>query len=211
MAKLKESWQHLLRDRASRTLTYNDEQFHILEKIKMQETIRVLADLLSKECQPTASGLTESLADWYKMAQTTFLQAEILRRDVSALEEDMGAFAVASGSLTRDRSEAAFEEALESLKEFHSAAAARKSSSSSSGQAVNGSALDSSSKGRGASSTSNATGATAVAAATAAAAASCNNNNSSEPRAQIRRALRSILATQDEVNSIFPLPSLKHF
>ena len=34
--------------RASRTLTYNDEQFHILEKIKMQETIRALQDLLQK-------------------------------------------------------------------------------------------------------------------------------------------------------------------
>ena len=43
-----ESWQHLLRDRASRTLTYNDEQFHILEKIKMGETVKVIEDLLNK-------------------------------------------------------------------------------------------------------------------------------------------------------------------
>ena len=43
------------RDRASRTLTYNDEQFHILEKIKMQETIRVLVDLLQKECAPVVA------------------------------------------------------------------------------------------------------------------------------------------------------------
>jgi hypothetical protein len=45
---MQESWQHLLRDRASRTLTYNDEQFHILEKIKMGETIRVIVDILTK-------------------------------------------------------------------------------------------------------------------------------------------------------------------
>ena len=45
---MQESWQHLLRDRASRTLTYNDEQFHILEKIKMAETIKVIEDLLVK-------------------------------------------------------------------------------------------------------------------------------------------------------------------
>ncbi len=64
VAKLKESWQHLLRDRASRTLTYNDEQFHILEKIKMQETVRVLVDLLNKECSPALASLTELLADW---------------------------------------------------------------------------------------------------------------------------------------------------
>ena len=49
------------RDRASRTLTYNDEQFHILEKIKMQETIRVLVDLLQKECAPVvAQGRTDA-------------------------------------------------------------------------------------------------------------------------------------------------------
>lgn len=30
-----DSWQHLLRDRATRSLTYNDEQFHALEKIKV--------------------------------------------------------------------------------------------------------------------------------------------------------------------------------
>ena len=43
-----ESWQHLLRDRASRTLAYNEEQFHILEKIRMGETIRVIEELLFK-------------------------------------------------------------------------------------------------------------------------------------------------------------------
>lgn len=33
--RLRESWQHLLRDRATRSLTYNDEQFHVLERIKV--------------------------------------------------------------------------------------------------------------------------------------------------------------------------------
>lgn len=33
--RLRDSWQHLLRDRATRSLTYNDEQFHVLEKIKV--------------------------------------------------------------------------------------------------------------------------------------------------------------------------------
>ena len=59
------------RDRASRTLTYNDEQFHILEKIKMQETIRVLVDLLQKECAPV-------------VAQGRLLPSSIL--DLSALK-----------------------------------------------------------------------------------------------------------------------------
>lgn len=34
--RLRDSWQHLLRDRATRTLTYNDEQFHVLERIKVR-------------------------------------------------------------------------------------------------------------------------------------------------------------------------------
>lgn len=33
--RLRDSWQHLLRDRATRSLTYNDEQFHALEKVKL--------------------------------------------------------------------------------------------------------------------------------------------------------------------------------
>lgn len=32
--RLRDSWQHLLRDRATRSLTYNDEQFHALEKVR---------------------------------------------------------------------------------------------------------------------------------------------------------------------------------
>ena len=81
-----ESWQHLLRDRASRTLTYNDEQFHILEKIKMTETIRVIAELLTKECEPSVVTRTEALADWYKMASTIYLQTEILYKDLTAFQ-----------------------------------------------------------------------------------------------------------------------------
>ena len=94
VAKLKDSWQHLLRDRASRTLTYNDEQFHILEKIKMQEIIRVLQDLLQKECTPSINQMTDALADWYKMAQTTFLQAEILKKDIMIYKNDIETFTV---------------------------------------------------------------------------------------------------------------------
>ncbi|CAG7826940.1 unnamed protein product, partial [Allacma fusca] len=51
VAKLQDSWQHLLRDRATRSLTYNDEQFHILERIKMQEKSKCLSELLNEECQ----------------------------------------------------------------------------------------------------------------------------------------------------------------
>lgn len=34
--RLRDGWQHLLRDRATRSLTYNDEQFHVLERIKVE-------------------------------------------------------------------------------------------------------------------------------------------------------------------------------
>ena len=38
--RLRESWQHLLRDRATRPLTYNDEQFHVLERIKVKVLVQ---------------------------------------------------------------------------------------------------------------------------------------------------------------------------
>ena len=107
VGKLKDSWQHLLRDRASRTLTYNDEQFHILEKIKMQETIRVLQDLLQKECTPSINQMTDALADWYKMAQTTFLQTEILLKDILIYKNDIDTFTV---TLKEAQNEKYFEE-----------------------------------------------------------------------------------------------------
>ena len=114
MCFVQESWQHLLRDRASRTLTYNDEQFHILEKIKMTETIKVIVDLLSKvrnylilyyivnilqyclfqECSPSVTTSTEALADWYKMASTIYLQTEILYKDLSVFQDDIAAFSL---------------------------------------------------------------------------------------------------------------------
>merc|ERR1712106_1239062 len=92
--KMKESWQHLLRDRASRTLTYNAEQFHILEKIKMTETIRVIVELLTKECEPSVTSRTEALADWYKMASTIYLQTEILYKDLQVFQDDIAAYSM---------------------------------------------------------------------------------------------------------------------
>ena len=38
--RLRDGWQHLLRDRATRSLTYNDEQFHVLERIKVRKIER---------------------------------------------------------------------------------------------------------------------------------------------------------------------------
>ena len=60
----------------------------------MQETIRVLQDLLQKECTPSINQMTDALADWYKMAQTTFLQTEILLKDIMIYKNDIETFTV---------------------------------------------------------------------------------------------------------------------
>lgn len=40
--RLRDGWQHLLRDRATRSLTYNDEQFHVLERIKVLNIFNIV-------------------------------------------------------------------------------------------------------------------------------------------------------------------------
>ena len=165
VVKMKESWQHLLRDRASRTLTYNDEQFHILEKIKMQETIRVLQDLLNTGVQPVIHQLTDVLADWYKLAQTTFLQTEILHKDIGIASEEVDAFLVTLKG-AQEQYNNSLNEAIDGIKsELDEAQNVRKKSQAAAA-IINGSKL--------------------------------NGNNGVDSK-QVRKALRSILTTQDEV------------
>ncbi|KAK0089964.1 hypothetical protein PV325_004441 [Microctonus aethiopoides] len=90
--RLRDGWQHLLRDRATRTLTYNDEQFHVLERIKVTETGRRLKMLLETECIPAIVQRSESLADWYKMVQTIYLQSQILDKDLDIYERSLESF-----------------------------------------------------------------------------------------------------------------------
>lgn len=90
--RLRDSWQHLLRDRATRSLTYNDEQFHVLERIKVAEVGRRVKTLLENEVSPSVTQLSDSLADWYKMAQTVYLQARILDKDVDTFETRLESF-----------------------------------------------------------------------------------------------------------------------
>lgn len=87
--RLRDSWQHLLRDRATRSLTYNDEQFHALEKIKAAETGKRIKALLADDVRPAMHVQAEALADWYKMAQTLYLQTQILQKDVVTYEESV--------------------------------------------------------------------------------------------------------------------------
>ncbi|XP_052743671.1 inhibitor of nuclear factor kappa-B kinase subunit epsilon isoform X2 [Bicyclus anynana] len=83
--RLRESWQHLVRDRATRSLTYNDEQFHVLERITVAETGRRARALLQRAA-PLARARADAIADWYKVAQTVYLQTQILDKDVSSTE-----------------------------------------------------------------------------------------------------------------------------
>lgn len=84
--RLRDSWQHLLRDRATRALSYNDEQFHVLECIKIAETGRHLKFLLENECIPVMSQLAENLGDWYKIAQTVYIKTRILEKDLDSFD-----------------------------------------------------------------------------------------------------------------------------
>ncbi|KAH9628555.1 hypothetical protein HF086_001162 [Spodoptera exigua] len=61
--RLRESWQHLVRDRATRSLTYNDEQFHVLERITVAETARRARALLQRAA-PLARARADAIADW---------------------------------------------------------------------------------------------------------------------------------------------------
>jgi len=87
--RLRDSWQHLLRDRATRTLTYNDEQFHALEKIKVDHNGKRIKALLMDNVNPTVAQIAECLADWYKLAQTVYLKTQILEKDVRDCERKL--------------------------------------------------------------------------------------------------------------------------
>lgn len=79
--RIRDSWQHLLRDRATRTLTYNDEQFHALEKIKVDRYGKQIKSLYAEDVKESLIQIADYLADWYKLAQTFYLKTQILTKD----------------------------------------------------------------------------------------------------------------------------------
>lgn len=94
--RIRDSWQHLLRDRATRTLTYNDEQFHALEKIKVDRYGKQIKSLYAEDVKESLIQIADYLADWYKLAQTFYLKAQILTKDtrdcdkkLSSIREDI--------------------------------------------------------------------------------------------------------------------------
>lgn len=103
--RLRDGWQHLLRDRATRSLTYNDEQFHVLERIKVMETGRRIKSLLETECIPAMTQRSECVADWYKMAQTVFLQTQILDKDVDNYELTLETYSYRLSQESKERND----------------------------------------------------------------------------------------------------------
>ena len=103
--RLRDGWQHLLRDRATRSLTYNDEQFHVLERIKVTETGQRLQNLLETYCTVSMISRAECVADWYKMAQTVFLQTQILYKDVINYEHVLETYSYRLSQDSKERYE----------------------------------------------------------------------------------------------------------
>ncbi|XP_023217768.1 serine/threonine-protein kinase TBK1-like [Centruroides sculpturatus] len=67
--KIRDSWQAFVRDKTSRTLSYHDEQFHLLEKVKIQQNSKKLLTLFRDECVEACHVLAKKLEKWYKEAQ----------------------------------------------------------------------------------------------------------------------------------------------
>ena len=90
--RLKDSWQCMLRINYKHSLSHNDQQFHILERIKITNTFNRVNMLLQKEVVPQYVQLAENLGDWYKSAQIVYLQLTILKMDVLDYENKLKKF-----------------------------------------------------------------------------------------------------------------------
>ncbi|KAG7202425.1 hypothetical protein KM043_018736 [Ampulex compressa] len=103
--RIRDGWQHLLRDRATRSLTYNDEQFHILERLQVSSISNRLKTLLQTECMQAMIQRSECVSDWYKMAQTVFLQTQILNKDVDNYEHTLESYSYRLSQESKERHE----------------------------------------------------------------------------------------------------------
>ncbi|XP_022709805.1 serine/threonine-protein kinase TBK1-like isoform X2 [Varroa jacobsoni] len=73
--KIRENWQALARDKMAKTLSYHDEQFHVLEKHKMQQTSVRLMSLLQDRSLTTTTRLAQAFHTWYREALPYLRQA----------------------------------------------------------------------------------------------------------------------------------------
>lgn len=82
--RMKESWQHIVRNRQTnnpRAFTYNDEQFQLLEKTKLDRNGKKIKALYIDDVKECIIQIADYLADWYKLAQTFYLKTQILTKD----------------------------------------------------------------------------------------------------------------------------------
>ena len=67
--RLRESWQHLFRNRILKNLTFHEEQFHLLQRTRILENSRHLKSLFDQESSIAIGQLAEFFADCYKLVQ----------------------------------------------------------------------------------------------------------------------------------------------
>lgn len=67
------------------------------------ETGRRIKLLLESECIPAMTQRSECVADWYKMAQTVFLQAQILDKDVGNYELTLESYSYRLSQESKER------------------------------------------------------------------------------------------------------------
>lgn len=67
------------------------------------ETGRRIKLLLETECIPAMTQRSECVADWYKMAQTVFLQAQILDKDVGNYELTLESYSYRLSQESKER------------------------------------------------------------------------------------------------------------
>lgn len=77
----------------------------ILFNKQVTETGRRLKVLLETECAPAMTQRSECVADWYKMAQTVFLQTQILDKDIDIYETALESFSYRLSQDSKERYE----------------------------------------------------------------------------------------------------------
>ena len=69
----------------------------------MTETGRRMKELLDKQVIPSITQRSECLADWYKMAQTVYLQTQILDKDMDNYERVLESFSLRLSQESKER------------------------------------------------------------------------------------------------------------
>lgn len=82
-----------------RELTYK----HRFLFVKVTETGHRMKELLEKQVIPAITQRSDCLADWYKMAQTVFLQTQILDKDMDNYDRVLETFSLRLSQESKER------------------------------------------------------------------------------------------------------------